>query len=415
MKRYILVCLAFLLFVMPQAHAVLSLEQIFRPYEWVDLSFLYDKYGTVIDLLVYTLIFVGAAQASLGRRFPGNSGRAMSLGAGLALALGMMLAERQWGFNLASFGPAAAGMLALVMGIVIYGLLRYVGMSRSRSAAAAGLMIFLALLMVAPGLFDWLHVAAPPLDASITPLLVLSLILLFWPHGQGPVTHGALDHAYRHALGADPVRQWTRRRVGKEKKLLGRGLRPRAGRVGRKLHGVGSDLDAVEKELRQRGRDPRAVSEVVSRLEGMVPQAKQVAEVAEEMKAMLEELRQMDRSLLEEQGREGEKGQDRKERRFREREIDDERHRLDGEMKSSRLEQLLEEHAGELSRRLAMAALALREGRIEEALGWVEQSKASKRAMEELLSMIQRFEDYLLRLVRRDARIENRRQRQLSA
>ena len=75
-------------------------------------------------------------------------------------------------------------------------------------------------------------------------------------------------------------------------------------------------------------------------------------------------------------------------------------------MKASRLEELLDQHAGELSRQLAQAVCSLREGRAGEALAWVEKAKASKQSIESLLALIQRFEEYLLRLVRRDWRIE---------
>ena len=36
----------------------LSFGDLLRPFEWVNLSFVYNRYAALIDLLVFTLIFV---------------------------------------------------------------------------------------------------------------------------------------------------------------------------------------------------------------------------------------------------------------------------------------------------------------------------------------------------------------------
>ena len=57
---------------------------LFWPYQYLELSSLYDHYQGLIDMTIYVLIFVGAAQVTLGQRFPGNGGRAISIGTGLS-------------------------------------------------------------------------------------------------------------------------------------------------------------------------------------------------------------------------------------------------------------------------------------------------------------------------------------------
>jgi hypothetical protein len=69
------------------------------------ISYFYNTYSLIIDLLIYTLLFVGISQVTLGRHFPSRGGKAVSVALGLALAIGLVTSEQAMGFNLRSFGP----------------------------------------------------------------------------------------------------------------------------------------------------------------------------------------------------------------------------------------------------------------------------------------------------------------------
>ena len=86
MKKYIHLLGIFAL--LPSATAASpSIENILQPLAWINLSPLYNAYSGLIDFFIYALIFIGAAQTTLGKRFPDNGGRAISIGTGLTLAL----------------------------------------------------------------------------------------------------------------------------------------------------------------------------------------------------------------------------------------------------------------------------------------------------------------------------------------
>ncbi len=104
-----------------------SLEELFRPFEFLDIAEMYDYYSGIVDLFIYLLIFTGAAQVTLGRRFTGRGARAISARTGICLSLAMVMAEEKFGFSIRSFGPVAAGILVLLLGVMIYRLFHYMG------------------------------------------------------------------------------------------------------------------------------------------------------------------------------------------------------------------------------------------------------------------------------------------------
>ena len=100
------------------AAAPLTVEDLFRPFEYLNLTEVYDHYSALIDFFIYTLIFVGLAQATLARLYEGRGGRAVSIGVGLSLATAAVMAEETYHFSLKSFGPYATTLTILALGCV---------------------------------------------------------------------------------------------------------------------------------------------------------------------------------------------------------------------------------------------------------------------------------------------------------
>ena len=129
---YLLPALLFLLLAASEASAeLMSAQQMFAPLEYINLANAYDHYSAVIDLFIYGLIFIGVAQVTLGPRFAGRGGKAICAGVGISLAVSLAIAERQFGFSLKSFGPIAAGIIILLLGIMVYHLLHQAGLSKT--------------------------------------------------------------------------------------------------------------------------------------------------------------------------------------------------------------------------------------------------------------------------------------------
>ena len=127
----------------------------------------YDSSWPLVDALIFTLVFVGLSRAVLERRFSGQGGKALILGMGLALTVGMVWAEITYGFSLRSFGPLAMTLVGIILVMMIYQTGQAFGLSK---VASASLVLFAGLPLVAqilPGIAELISG-------------VLPLVILFW-------------------------------------------------------------------------------------------------------------------------------------------------------------------------------------------------------------------------------------------
>ena len=134
---------------------------------FVQFPAFYDSSWPLVDALIYTLVFVGLARTVLERRFPGQGGKALIVGVGLALTVGMVWAEIIYGFSLRSFGFIAMALLAVVLVMMIYHVGQAFGLSK---LASVSLVLFAGLPLTAqilPGIAE--------LASGIVPL-----VIIFW-------------------------------------------------------------------------------------------------------------------------------------------------------------------------------------------------------------------------------------------
>ena len=68
--KWLLIVLGLLLLVAPVSASVV--DDLFSPFDGVDFSRPYDQYSSIIDLIIYAIMFVGLSQATLGKRFEGR-------------------------------------------------------------------------------------------------------------------------------------------------------------------------------------------------------------------------------------------------------------------------------------------------------------------------------------------------------
>ena len=152
--RLILIFIGLLLFVTPVSASVV--DDLFSPFDGVDFSQTYNKYSSVIDLIIYAILFVGITQATLGKRFEGRGGKAVVSAVGMVLAIGLTISERTLGFNLRSFGPLAAALFIFLVGFMIFLGIKTAGMDAASSGSIALVITYFSIRAVAPGFFDWM-------------------------------------------------------------------------------------------------------------------------------------------------------------------------------------------------------------------------------------------------------------------
>jgi len=86
---------------------------------------LYSDYGTFIDMIVYTVLFIGIAQVVFGKRFKDqsgktNAGQAVVIALGLALAIALSVWGNKNGFNLLTLGPLAGIIFIMLFAAFLY-------------------------------------------------------------------------------------------------------------------------------------------------------------------------------------------------------------------------------------------------------------------------------------------------------
>ena len=103
------------------------LDTILSPLQGLNISFLYDRYSSAIDFTVYALVLVYACRIGLARTFGEAHSKSLGTVIGLMLAVSLSIAGKTLGFNLRSFGPIAAMIVLLILGLVIYNMMRHAG------------------------------------------------------------------------------------------------------------------------------------------------------------------------------------------------------------------------------------------------------------------------------------------------
>jgi len=143
-----------LLLMIPASIKIVSaniIDNLFRPFRGVDIPRIYDSYASIIDFIIYSVLFIGLAQATLGKRFESKGSRAVVSAVGLALAIGLAMSERSLGFNLRSFGPLAAGMFIFLVGFMLYSGIKTAGAGTVNAGSIALVITYFSIAAVVPG------------------------------------------------------------------------------------------------------------------------------------------------------------------------------------------------------------------------------------------------------------------------
>ncbi|MBK8943628.1 MAG: hypothetical protein IPM32_00010 [Ignavibacteriae bacterium] len=132
------------------------LTEILSPFEATNFSEIYDSYSSIIDFIIYVILFVGLAQVTIGKIFDSRGGKAMVVAIGLVLAIGLVISESIIGFNLRSFGPLAATIFIFLVGFVIYHGIKSTGMEAFGAISISLVVTYFSIRSIAPSYFDWM-------------------------------------------------------------------------------------------------------------------------------------------------------------------------------------------------------------------------------------------------------------------
>ena len=124
-----------------------SLVEIFETVRGFDVAEAYGTFPFLIDTIIYFILFISIAQVTLGKQFEGPGGRGVVIAVGLAMAVAISFWAKNVGFTLGNLGPLAGLILALIIGIKIYRLLR------GNESVGSGIWISIIVLYIGAFMF----------------------------------------------------------------------------------------------------------------------------------------------------------------------------------------------------------------------------------------------------------------------
>lgn len=378
--------------------APLTAEDLFRPFEYLNITQTYDRYSALIDLFIYILVFVGLAQATLAHHYGNTGGRAVAIGAGTCLAVAMVIAEETYHFSIKSFGPFAASLLILILGIMVFTTLHRAGMPATAAGSVAYLLGFFSIYAVAPELFTWLNETMPLLGAGMVIGLLLGVfgaLSAFWPHSLPTVN---VLHRPERWKSQDARR---REALGQEVRLIQRDGRRTVREGVRDSSNILSNLTHVRNAIRRDGHNPARRARILESLQHVVPEEEKLWRDVQSARDLHERLVQFDESALHEDARERLQAMTSEEKLTARKRLNDELAKLGVERHISRIEESLKERLEALARQVSDAAGLLNGGDVDQALAAMDRALAEEEAIGKLAREAKEFEKSLLRLARK--------------
>jgi hypothetical protein len=391
--------LAFLLAAPVMAAKPLDLQELFSPFEYLDITQTYERYSGIIDLLVYILIFVGLGQAILAHRYPGPGGRAVAIGVGLALALAMVLAEEWFQFNIRSFGPFAATLIVVLLGIMMFSLLNGAGMSKLASASLAYVTIFFGMRAVSPEFFDRLNETMPLLSVAGLVALVAAVVTVVT--GLFPGSGHSWFRLARH--GNDTPRQHTHRKdIYAEAGSLKKYGEPIAKKSIRESGILVRDLKAAREAIKKHGQNPAHRRNIVEQMQQFIPRENELLHDIENLKTLSERLLAFDEQVLHEDLHAQWAGATPEGKERLKREIHAELAKANLEKRMAHIAFAMRAHLEALHHSVTESAHALNDGQVREALALMDRAIMEDAAIGKMAQQVRAMEKLLLRFVRHE-------------
>ncbi|MBT3381173.1 MAG: hypothetical protein HN742_11165 [Lentisphaerae bacterium] len=188
--------------------------RILDPLAWWDVASLYDRYAGAFDLFVYCAFFTAVARLALRGKFSGRPGRALAGVIGIALGTALAVTASRHAWSLRRAGPMAIAIGLLVVGIVLFQLVRIMGTPGTVAVSLTYLSIFLLMHAVSPELTDYLDDQASGLGVVLYLIFYGCLLTLFGALALRATSRARIENTGQRRI-ARTAEPWH----GREKKL----------------------------------------------------------------------------------------------------------------------------------------------------------------------------------------------------
>jgi uncharacterized membrane protein YjfL (UPF0719 family) len=274
----------------------------FQPLQSLDISSFYNLYHYWVDFFIFVCLFVSIAKFTLGRRFQGREGNALSVVIGLALALALSLLEYKTGLSIKSFGSMAAGILLLVFGMVLFYLIKAVGAGNVGAGSFAFVITYFLLRATLP---DWFKTLEQNywfawVDLGFLVAVVISIGKIIGSLWEGPVMKPLGQMTEQSRV---PVTEKLLRNVGEEKQelsLVKQDLK-RITKDGIKESGdIIARLREMIRIIEQYGSTDRARHLIAEKLKEIIPKENQILKRLVYLKDLSQKIEALDSGTFKE-------------------------------------------------------------------------------------------------------------------
>lgn len=178
MNKKLFIIPAFLAISLQIVSAIDILDLVLKPFQEVYVGALYLRYVMFIDAVIYFILFLSLAQMVYTKAYGKKEGKLVAVAVGLALMFGMMIFEKNSGFNLGQLGPLSAIILLMVLGWLLYNLIQGMFNDVAASFSLTFLIMYAILMSTFSPLYKWLEAYSPLLAAILNLTMVAAFVVL---------------------------------------------------------------------------------------------------------------------------------------------------------------------------------------------------------------------------------------------
>ena len=395
MNTKVHLALAAALILMPTVAAQGFLDQVLGPFKGLDVAGAYVQYSGIIDFVIYTVLFVGIAHVTVGKRFQGRGGKAITVAVAMILTISLMIVQRQMGFNIGSFGPLAGGMVVLVLALTLYLTIRHMGAGHAASGSISFILTYFSIRAVTPGLFEWLAARVPFVHAAIA----VALLVAIWSAGSALWPSSSKIVADTVARGVKETKLAARelfpmQDMRRERELIRAKLQPFTKQGRRESKAVVSDLKEMQGIVKEHQDSPYAVSLIAKKLAGIRPKQQDLEASLAGLQSLTTRFLQLDESVVARI-----KGKDFSKLSSAEQKLvgkvwKEEKAKINAEANLRALEAEARRLLARFDRTLNIAAASLRAGKPTESQRWLAEAIKLESAAGRMLRKMQKQEKY---------------------
>ncbi len=401
-KRRIMIFVFFLIFLCSVSLASASLfTELLSPFETTNFSDIYDTYYSIIDFIIYTVLFVGLSQVTIGKRFESKGGKAIVVAIGLVLAIGLAISESYIGFNLRSFGPLAAAIFIFFVGLVIFLGIKSAGMENVGAVSITLVITYFSIRSVSPSFFDyminnqylsWLH-------SIILIAVLISIYKLFrlFFFKKDAIKENISEGFFKN-VSSKPKDFFNQLKEEKnEKNFIQKKLEKITSDAGKDSKQMISDLIEIRKLIREFGSSEKGKELISRKIESIIPSERLIHLKIKALREMIKKISDFDIQNFENLQSEY-KSLPINERKILEKKLKTEWKKLDVEKQLLKLEEVIRKYDHSFNHHLELLIVSLRSNKIKSAVEQIDETiKIEKnlfqtvRQMEELEKKLERF------------------------